>query len=206
MLSNHDRPRLAGRHGPAGVRIGLLLLLTLRGTPTLYYGDELGLADLDLPRSAWRDPLGRDQARAPMPWTSGRYGGFGPPEGAAPWLPLPVEADVESQLADPDSTLNLTRRLLALRRGREELRSGTYRTLHGLPDDCLGYLRTSRGRTTATLINFGHDRAGVRLPGAELLLSTAPRRRQTEELGAVVPLSAREGVLLDLGTPRSVDS
>jgi alpha-glucosidase len=85
VLGNHDRPRVAGRHGQAQARVAAILLLTLRGTPTLYYGDELGLSDVVIGSSEVRDPrelrepgfaLGRDPVRTPMPWDGRENAGF----------------------------------------------------------------------------------------------------------------------------------
>ena len=126
VLGNHDRSRIASRLGPAQARVAAVLLLTLRGTPTLYYGDELGLPDVPIPPERVQDPyelnspglgVGRDPARTPMPWSAAPNGGFCPP-GVEPWLPLGDVAglDVEAQRRDPRSMLSLYRALLALRR------------------------------------------------------------------------------------------
>jgi alpha-glucosidase len=173
VLSNHDRPRLITRHGPHSARLGLLLLLTVRGTPTLYYGDELALPDLQLPPSMWRDPLGRDQSRAPMPWRPGGDRGFCPDGGAPPWLPASPGDDVATQLADPHSTLNLTRQLLRLRRDRPELQSGAMTLMTGIPNGCLGYTRRGPDGTSVIVMNFTGKSVEVTLPDRHrLLLST----------------------------------
>ncbi|WP_067965895.1 alpha-amylase family glycosyl hydrolase [Nocardiopsis trehalosi] len=192
VLSNHDRPRLAGRHGERSVRVAAVLLLTLRGTPTLYYGDELGLPDVAIPPECWRDPLGRDQARAPMPWTSEPGGGFGPPGGGEPWLPVPPEyreRSVAAQLADPDSVLNLYRRLLALRRRSPALLSGAYVPLEEGGDDCLAYLREAPGQVVAVVVNFGGDAVEVELPRPGRTLLATDRAE-------VPPGPARSGVVV----------
>jgi alpha-glucosidase len=134
VLGNHDRPRLATRVGPGQIRAAAMLLLTLRGTPTLYQGDELGLADVAIPPDRVRDPwglnmpgLGRDPARTPMPWTPEPGAGF---TMGVPWLPLGEDwltTNVASQLAAPGSPLALYRRLLAFRRASPALREGDYR-------------------------------------------------------------------------------
>ena len=76
VLGNHDQPRVASRLGPGRARAAAMLLLTLRGTPTLYYGDELGLEDADVPPERVVDPDGRDPERSPMPWTGAPGRGF----------------------------------------------------------------------------------------------------------------------------------
>ena len=112
VLGNHDRPRLATRIGPEQARVAAMLLLTLRGTPTLYYGDEIGMRQSALPPDAARDPAalhvpGRDGARTPMQWDGSTFGGFST---ARPWLPLAKDFtanNVARQRADPGSLLNL---------------------------------------------------------------------------------------------------
>jgi alpha-glucosidase len=115
VLGNHDRSRVASRVGPEQARVAAMLLFTLRGTPTLYYGDELGLPDVAIPPERVQDPweeAGRDPARTPMQWSAG--GGFTTGE---PWLPYgDLALNVEAQREDPGSMLNLHRALIALRR------------------------------------------------------------------------------------------
>src|SRR6185369_17017347 len=94
VLGNHDRPRIASRVGAAQARLAAMLLLTLRGTPTLYYGDEIGMHDVAIPPERIQDPvernvpgcgLGRDPQRTPMQWSAARNAGF---TQAEPWLPV----------------------------------------------------------------------------------------------------------------------
>lgn len=129
VLSNHDVPRHRTRYGSeARARAAAVLLLTLRGTPFLYMGEELGLSDADVPMDRVVDPGGRDGCRAPLPWTAEPGHGWGD----APWLPTPPDADslnVDSQMGDPGSMLEHYRRLLALRRSHPALHSGELRLL-----------------------------------------------------------------------------
>jgi alpha-glucosidase len=140
--SNHDVSRLATRWAegdPAKVRCALLILLTLRGTPFLYQGDEIGLTDGPIAQSDLRDAVGirywpyykgRDAARTPMPWSPGPGGGFTRP-GVATWLPMadPAQCNVAVQEDDPDSVLAFTRRAIARRAGSDDLAVGSYRSL-----------------------------------------------------------------------------
>jgi alpha-glucosidase len=148
VLGNHDRSRIASRLGPAQARVAAMLLLTLRGTPTLYYGDELGMEDVPIPPERVQDPyersspglgVGRDPARTPMPWSDEPNAGFCPP-GVEPWLPLGDVASAEAQRGDPRSMLSLYRALLALRRESPALAGGAYRTVFS-DDAVLAYLR-----------------------------------------------------------------
>jgi alpha-glucosidase len=170
-LGNHDDRRLATRLGEAGSRQAAVLLLTLRGTPILYYGDEIGMREVEVPQARRRDPWGivepdlsRDGCRTPMPWSATRGAGF--TDAPEPWLPLGDDwrvRNVASQLRDPDSLLHLYRRLLALRRATAALRTGHYRPLDAVPDDCFVYTRI-RGRQRVLVgINFSSEERSVSL-------------------------------------------
>jgi glycosidase len=145
VLGNHDRPRIAAKRGQAQARVAAKLLLTLRGTPTLYYGDELGLSDVAISAAHVQDPrglrepgltLGRDPVRTPMPWDASENAGF---TMASPWLPLNADwptRNVARMADEPHSILTLYRRLLAIRRAHHRLQ---------LPDwagDCRPLLST----------------------------------------------------------------
>jgi alpha-glucosidase len=153
VLGNHDRPRIASRVGPAQARVAAMLLLTLRGTPTLYYGDEIGMTDVPIQRY---DPDGRDPERTPMQWD--RSGGFTTGE---PWLPY---GDLDTNVADEPPILTLHRRLLALRR---DFAAADYRTLHAAD----GVLAYARGDDIAVALNLTGEPRPLPVHG-ELLLST----------------------------------
>ena len=164
VLSNHDKPRLATRVGSrARAEAALCVLLTLRGVPTLYQGDELGLEDAVVPTDRVVDPGGRDGCRAPLPWTA--EPGHGWPEPA--WLPPPPDAaarSVAAQRDDPGSTLHLTRRLIAVRTAAPALVRGTQRVLgaaDGIPDGVLGFERRLDDARTVTLAEMAGRPADV---------------------------------------------
>jgi alpha-glucosidase len=183
VLGNHDRQRLASRVGPRQARAAAMLLLTLRGTPTIYYGDELGMEDVHVPPGRGHDPWGkRDAVRAPLPWDDGPGRGFSTAE---PWLPHSPVASVAAQRADPGSLLALHRRLLALRRAEPALHSGAYDTV-AAGDGVLAYVR---GGELLVALNLGEEER--ELPGTgELVLSTAGRAT------APARLAPGEGVVL----------
>ena len=173
VLGNHDRHRVATRVGPAQARVAAMLLFTLRGTPTLYYGDELGMPDVEIPPERVQDPyernspglgVGRDPARTPMQWSAQPGAGFTTGE---PWLPLgDLSVNAESQRADPGSMLNLHRELIALRR---EFAGEPYRTVH-VDDATLVY---ARGDRWTVALNLSDE--PVPLPvGGRVRLSTHP--------------------------------
>ena len=209
VLSNHDQKRIATRIGAAQSRVAAMLLLSLRGTPTLYYGDELGLENVPVPLDRIQDPweknepglgFGRDPARTPMPWTGSRGAGFTTGE---PWLPLNPdwsERNVEALSAVPGSILNLYRSLIRLRRDRPALHSGEYGGVH-VQGDCLAFVRRSESEQLLIALNLGHEPEEVILPHdastGRTLLSTYLDR--WEELGGgSVKLRPDEGVILDL--------
>ncbi|MEW6582870.1 MAG: alpha-amylase family glycosyl hydrolase [Actinomycetota bacterium] len=165
VLSNHDVVRFASRvgGGERRVRAAAVLLLTLRGTPFVYQGEELGLQDASVPAARRVDPGGRDGCRAPIPWDPGPGHGWGEP----PWLPFPPDAarrSVSAQREDRGSVLWLYRRLLAARRSSPALRRGLVRLLDA-PPGVLAYLRTWGGDRRVVVVSFTGAPARVALPG-----------------------------------------
>jgi alpha-glucosidase len=174
-LSNHDMPRPT-RYQQDGARMALVLLLTVRGTPFVYYGDELGMANVHVPPDRrddrWSVSIGsitRDSFRTPMQWDAGPTAGFCPPE-VEPWLPVGDDRDTVNVVAereDPTSTLHLVRRLLELRRELPALATGAYRRVTDVPDGCLAYRRGDDGQPQVTVAcNFGVDAVTVHLDPA----------------------------------------
>jgi len=207
-LGNHDQARLASRLGAEQVRLAGLLLLTLRGTPFLYYGDELGLPNVPIPPDRMQDPweriqpgTGRDPARAPMVWDTTPRAGFSDSE---PWLPLPPGIErlsVAAQRADPTSTLQFYRRLLATRRASPALRWGEYQPLTSAPDEVLAYRRSLADEHMLIALNFGGDARTLPLPGHRpwrVRLSTAPNREGGAAGGDAVVLRPHEGLILQV--------
>jgi alpha-glucosidase len=157
VLSNHDVPRHRTRYGGSeeAARAAVVAILTLRGTPFLYEGEELGLLDAVVPPEQRRDPIDRDGCRAPIPWTRDARHGWGPVE---PWLPFPPEPDsrsVEAERDDPTSTLHLYRRLLALRHASSALRLGSIELLADLPEGVIGWDRVEGDDRRRVLLSFG---------------------------------------------------
>jgi alpha-glucosidase len=152
MLSNHDIVRFTTRIADGDerkARAALFLLLTLRGTPVLYYGDELGMPHAEVPRERERDIAGRDGARTPMPWNGGW---------SDPWLPLTAEvASVAVQREHANSFLPFCRQLIAQRRANPDLLSGSYETLPA-PD---GVWAFRRGEHTTVAVNLTDEEIEV---------------------------------------------
>lgn len=174
VLGNHDRRRLVTRVGPERARLLALLQLTLRGLPVIYYGDELGLPDAVVDAARVRDELekrvpgyglGRDGARAPIPWTPDSDGNF--TTGVA-WLPLCKEANrlnVEVEERDPESMLSLYRHLIRLRKSAPALEAGDYRSLPLERVGVFGFVRETELQRMVVLLNFDDEPAEVRLKG-----------------------------------------
>jgi alpha-glucosidase len=194
--SNHDAGRLATRWAggdEAKARVALLMLLTLRGTPFLYYGDEIALPDASLDAAKALDPVphrtgdasrNRDGCRTPMQWTSEPGRGF--TDGAQPWLPFADARSVAEQRDDPGSTLHLVRDLIALRRERADLHDGAY---EALPDGGAWVWR--RGERTVVALNLTDAPVEVDARGT-LLIGTDRGRKSFD--GRLAPW---EGVVLD---------
>lgn len=225
VLSNHDQPRHAGRYAPlpgdppgaaealgdARAKVLATLLLTLRGTPFLYYGEELALRGLQIPNAEAFDPparrasflfpwWNRDQARGPMPWRPGPQGGF---TSGRPWLPLPRDAEtrnVTRQASDPDSVLSWYRELIRLRRDQAALGNGAQELLDVGDADVLAYRRTANGQSNIVALNFATRPAAVRLPAARsggtwrIALSSGPAR-SNDVLGGEVTLAPLEALI-----------
>ena len=212
VLGNHDQPRLASRlGGQAQARLAAMLLLTLRGTPTLYYGDELGLENGIISPEKIQDPKGknlgpvltRDVERTPMQWSSEPFAGFSSVE---PWLPVSKDyatRNVASQTEDAKSMLNLYRQLLHLRRGTPALYLGRYEALNADASDCFAYLREFEGSGRIILLNFSAEASQLTLPGGmrgKILLSTymdRPGERIRNETFNGLTLRAYEGLILE---------
>jgi alpha-glucosidase len=215
VLGNHDKPRIATRIGPEQARIAAMLLLTLRGTPTIYYGEEIGMAQGKIPPERVRDPfaknvpdlnVGRDGCRTPMQWDDSRNAGFST---AAPWLPLADnyrEENVEAQRRNKASLLNLYRRLIALRRSRAALVRGTYRPLHAT-GDLLLYVRTYAGERLLVALNIGGEplRAQLTKPPVGKVLLSSGADREGEALDHALDLRPHEGLVIEVAQGAEFD-
>ena len=201
--SNHDHSRFPTRwaqNDPRRIRLGMLMLLCLRGTPVLYYGDEIGMVDTPITHSQLQDPVGfrswpvldgRDIARTPMQWRGGPGAGFTGAD-VATWLPIGDNdgRNVADQRDDPDSTLTFCRTVLALRHEREDLRRGEYRPL----DAPEGAWVFARGDGATVALNLSAAAQVVTVPDGRLLLSTI--RPSGDAVGPELRLAPWEGVVV----------
>jgi alpha-glucosidase len=207
VLGNHDRPRVASRVGQDQTRVAAMLLLTLRGTPTLYYGDEIGMHQVAIAPDQVRDPfeknvpgigVGRDGCRTPMQWDASPYAGFST---GTPWLPLSddfLRENVVNLEADTRSILNLYRTLIDLRKKLPALAAGDYVPI-AAQGDLLLYRRQSGAAAVVIALNLGaapisiaSDAIGF---GGEILLSTL-LDRQGEKITGELDLRGNEGVII----------
>jgi alpha-glucosidase len=207
VLGNHDRPRVASRVGREQARVAAMLLLTLRGTPTLYYGDEIGMHQVAIAREQVSDPfeknvpgigVGRDGCRTPMQWDATAHAGFST---AKPWLPLAddyAHENVVNLEADSGSILNLYKALIALRRKSPQLVTGIYRPV-AAQGDILLYRREDDGGSIVIALNLGAAPVSVASSSVgldrEILLSTF-LDRQGEAIDGPLDLRGNEGVIL----------
>ena len=202
--SNHDAGRLATRWAagdPERARLALMMLLTLRGTPFLYYGDEIGLPDVPLDPAKALDPVphrtgdssrNRDTCRTPMHWSAEPGAGF-TEAGVEPWLPFgDTEAhNVAAQRDDAGSTLHFTRDLIALRRAAADLTGGSYASLPA-PDGVWAY---RRGDGHVVVLNLSDAEAGVEGVEGTIALAT-DRSRDGEAVSGTLVLAPSQGVIV----------
>jgi glycosidase len=205
VLGSHDDQRLATRLGEHGSRQAAVLLLTLRGSPTLYYGDELGMREAEVPAHQQQDPWGmaeptlsRDGCRTPMRWSSDPTAGF--TTANDPWLPVGSDhavRNVESQLPNPDSHLNLYRRLLSLRRGSAVLRGGAYRPLDSVPPECFTFQRVQGTERVFVAVNFSADPVPVDTAGfAGRIAVSTERANEGNAVDGTLQLLPHEAVVV----------
>jgi alpha-glucosidase len=212
-LSNHDQLRAIYRHRAGGLtqpraKLAAAMLLTLSGTPFIYYGEELGMTCFKPRKSALRDPLGvrtwpfwkngRDPERTPMQWTAGENAGFSK---ADPWLPVNPdlgEVNVERESADPLSMLSHYRNLLRLRRDEAVLRTGIFVPLSNGEGGVFSYRREAEGtglapgtpsgaaapRSIAVYLNFDGKPREARIDRGGIVLSGSTHRAVSSGVSA----------------------
>lgn len=206
-VSNHDQHRISSRIGPAAARTMAMMQLTLPGLPIIYYGDEIGMADTDIPPGKVQDPLekqvpgkglGRDPERTPMQWTQDTNAGF---SSAEPWLPInqgymTVNATTESE--DSASMLELYKSLISLRSGSSALKHGTYKS-HTIHRDIFCYQRSHSGENLLIILNFSADPLNLNhsLLNGKLIQSTDSDRNKTDIVNELL-VSPNEGIILQL--------
>ncbi len=205
VLGNHDRRRVASRVGRDQARVAAMLLLTLRGTPTLYYGDELGMEQVDISPEQVRDPfeknvpgigVGRDGCRTPMQWDTSPYSGF---SRAEPWLPLSPHAsrdNVAVESLDSASMLGLYHALIALRAARPELAVGTYASVT-VTDSLLVFERRYAGQCSLIALNFRNEPASIALTNKGQILLSTFADRESEAVDGDLALRGAEGIILE---------
>jgi alpha-glucosidase len=193
VLSNHDIVRHATRYGgpapEARAKVAAALLLTLRGTPFLYQGEEIGMREGRIRRSEIHDPpgkrywpfyKGRDGCRTPVQWSASAAAGF---TTGTPWLPVHPdfrEVNVETQRDDPESVLSFYRKLIWMRKRVPALQSGDFQALSAGSNRTLTFLRKTKAQTILVALNFFEHAEKIRLPERmmrgswRLLLSSHP--------------------------------
>ena len=200
-IGNHDRPRFISRHNGDGrglerARAAAVLLMGLRNTPFVYYGEEIGMEDVDIPEDQLKDParirtIGRDPERTPMQWDASAGRGFST---AVPWLPFGrLDRSVADQTDDPDSLLSLYRRAIWIRKRNPSLLDGGFRELDA-PRDVFAWVRSIPGSPEiAVAVNTARETREVSFPGGgQVVLSTSLADEGREVSGALVlpPLGA----------------
>ena len=212
VLNNHDTRRYASRFGlgedDERLKVAAALLLTLRGTPFLYYGEEIGMRDIRLKRGEILDPVGkrywpiykgRDGCRAPMQWNTDTNSGF---SSVKPWLPVNPDfpqRNVETQSRDYRSLLHFYRQLLAFRSTQPALISGDFQPLKMKSSHVLSYKRVHADQTILVFLNFEGKPQQITLPENEgtYLIGLSSIKRKPEQVGGS-PLKLRANEVLIL--------
>ncbi len=169
VIGNHDRVRSYNRYGngknnDAIAKLMGAFYLTLRGTPVMYYGEEIGMENNDpkrkedvkdpIGRTGWPEEKGRDGERTPMQWNTAPNAGFSK---KTPWLPVPpsyITHNVATESKDPNSILNLYKKVLALRHTNEALLEGSYTALNEDDPNVMSYLRSYKGKAVLVALNM----------------------------------------------------
>ena len=212
VLGNHDQDRIgsAKRAGQKNARLAQMLLLTLRGTPTMYYGDEIGMDNGDIPPEKYRDPQAvnepgvgrsRDLERTPMPWDDRAYAGFSDVE---PWLPVNADyatRNVAAQSQEARSLLLMVKQLLAIRQSSVALNHGRYVAVpHGMAG-VMAYLRSQGAVKMLVVLNFddAEKLLNLEMTGerGSVLLSTEMDRTGMIALDAL-KIRPHEGLLIQI--------
>ncbi|MGQ0603744.1 MAG: alpha-amylase family glycosyl hydrolase [Anaerolineales bacterium] len=218
VLSNHDTVRHTtrvggGRFSDARAKVAATLLLTQRGTPFLYYGEEIGMQQTAIPREEMQDPVGirywplhpgRDGSRTPMQWDASEQAGF---TTGKPWLRVNADhprRNVAEQVNDPSSVLSVYKRLIALRNGSPALQRGSLKFLLHRPVEGMAYLREAEGQSVLIVLNFfARDltlRLDERLPvphWAVRFSTVAGSHARVQDAGRTVQLAPFEACILE---------
>ncbi len=210
VLGNHDKTRIATRVGPAQARVAHMFLLTLRGTPTCYYGDEIGMHNIPIPPALLQDPkskeefpeLSRDYQRTPMQWDSSANAGF-TSQGVQPWLPIAEDYpthNVEIEQHDPRSFLSFMHTLLSLRQASPALTIGSYQVIDQDNGACFVYIRQYAAQRYLVALNISPQEQLLRISqqgNASVILSTMMDRQGPVAL-ASFQLRPNEACLIEL--------
>jgi alpha-glucosidase len=199
-LSNHDRSRAVSRYGLERAGVAAVMLLTLRGTPFIYYGEEIGMTDVPIPAARIVDIDSRDPERTPMQWDASPNAGFTTGD---PWLPLAADhakRNVAAQRDDPASIFSLYRRLGWLRKSSPALRRGSYRTIPA-PAGVFAFVREADRERVLVALNFTKAPQLVSFGSgdAKVALSTDHARDGEPLALARVELRPDEGIVVTPG-------
>lgn len=212
VLGNHDQPRIVHRVGREQARVGAMLQLTLRGLPFIYYGEEIGMTNGEIPQEKIVDTfelnspglgLGRDPERTPMQWDETAHAGFSQTQGDT-WLPVNPDCNhynVAIELKDPKSILSLYKTLIKLRKKRPALTLGTYQSLEVNNENVFAYTRIHQTETIIVVLNYSNQDQVVELPFKQstLLLDTDLKMPVNQPLDAShLHLSPHQGLILEV--------
>ena len=209
VLGNHDQPRLASRIGRDQARVAAMLLLTLRGTPTIYYGEEIGMTDVAIPADEVQDPQGlnmpdlnlsRDPSRTPMQWDDSENAGF---SNGKPWLRVAANykrVNVQAQQNDALSFLNLYKRLIKLRQQEPALHMGDYKPVFA-SKQLISWLREADGQQFLIVLNLTHRTCLFNPPHLNFkgtIVLATENEQEGNEVSNTISMGGDEGLIIRL--------
>lgn len=209
VFGNHDRSRLATRMGEDKLRAIATILLTLRGMPFIYYGDEIGMTNAkitgknitdEFSRQVKDPKFARDPERSPMQWNKEKYAGF---SNKKPWIPLSdeyQEKNVETELENPRSLLNLYKKIINFRNQSEALMIGSYQSLDTKSKDIFSYVREYEGEKILTMINFSEKTVEESLPfqSAKIVCGSNLDRAEGEKVSGDILFRPFEAYIFEI--------
>jgi alpha-glucosidase len=202
-IGNHDESRIASRIGKAAARTAAMMLLTLPGLPIMYYGDEIGMIDVKIPKAQSRDPFvgvgnNRDAQRTPMQWDSSQSAGF---TSGKPWLPIAKdykEVNVQHQSQETASILQLYKQLIYFRNHSSALQNGVYFSVN-LGEDIFAYKRSHAKSKLLIILNFSAAAKEVFFPSLNGVVKLSTYLDSGDQIvGEHMTLRKNEGLIIEI--------
>jgi alpha-glucosidase len=210
VLGNHDQHRVATRIGTEQAKVAAMMLLSLRGLPFVYYGEEIGMEDAVIPKEKIVDTyeinspglgLGRDPQRTPMQWDDSKNAGFSTANET--WLPVAEnykEVNVKKELHDPKSFFNYYKKLIHLRKTNKALKEGTYTALPSPAEDVFAFIRELEHNKVLVILNMSiaEKKISFAFKNTTVLCDTNMEKEEKQIDLSDYTLEKNEGIIVSL--------